>query len=184
MLELKKRVGYKWVKRSNESGYGGLVPRFAGGKPSKLTEDQKKELKVLLDTKGLWYLKDIIDLIKAQFNVEYSERQVRRILKSFKMNHAKPYQIDYRKPDDAEEKPKKLSQIDPYDTIIGFFDESAPQTSANTTRMWSFGKPLIIKITTKFRANTFCFYPFNGKGSVNTYIKFKKGKRYGFSPGK
>ena len=35
--------------------------------------------------------------------------------------------------------------------------------------MWSFRKPVIIKNTTKFRANTFGFYAFNGKDMVNTY---------------
>ncbi|EQD37910.1 ISA1083-1 transposase [mine drainage metagenome] len=35
--------------------------------------------------------------------------------------------------------------------------------------MWSFKKPVIIKNTTKFRANTFGFYAFNGNGAVNTY---------------
>jgi putative transposase len=39
--------------------------------------------------------------------MEYSERRVRRILKGMGMKHAKPYQLDYRKPDDAEEKLKK-----------------------------------------------------------------------------
>ncbi len=102
-----KAIAYEWLRRWNESGYEGLIPRFAGGKPGKLSKDQKEELKSLLEAKDLWYLGDIVDLIKTKFNVEYSERQVRRILKSFKMNHAKPYQIDYRKPDDADEKLKK-----------------------------------------------------------------------------
>ncbi len=102
-----KRVGYQWLERWNESGYGGLVPRFAGGKPSKLTGGQRKELKDTLEAKDLWYLGEIMDLIKTRFGVEYSERQVRRILKSFRMKHAKPYQVDYRKPKDAEEKLKK-----------------------------------------------------------------------------
>ena len=102
-----KAIAYEWLSRWNESGYDGLIPRFAGGKPGKLTKDQKEELKSLLKAKDLWYLGDIVDLIKTKFNVEYSERQVRRILKGFKMNHAKPYQIDYRKPDDADEKLKK-----------------------------------------------------------------------------
>ncbi len=102
-----KRVGYQWLKRWNESGYEGLFPRFAGGKPSKLTGDQRKELKALLEAKDLWYLNDIAGLIKTRFSVEYSERQVRRILKGFKMKHAKPYHVDYRNPDDAEEKLKK-----------------------------------------------------------------------------
>jgi hypothetical protein len=40
--------------------------------------------------------------------------------------------------------------------------------------MWSFGKPVIKKNTTKFRANTSGFYAFNGKGTVNTYINSKQ----------
>ncbi|MEM0133629.1 MAG: hypothetical protein QXU18_00150 [Thermoplasmatales archaeon] len=79
---------------------------------------------------------------------------MRRILKGFKMKHSKPYQIDYRKPNDA---------------VIGFFDEAAPQTSSNTVRMGSFTKPIIIKNTTKFRANTSGFYAFNGHCVVETY---------------
>jgi putative transposase len=102
-----RTIAYQWLERWNESGFDGLIPRFAGGKPSKLTEEQKKELKALLEAKDLWYLGDVIDLIRTEFDVEYSERQVRRILKGFKMKHAKPYQVDYRKPKDAEEILKK-----------------------------------------------------------------------------
>ena len=40
-----KTIAYVWLSRRNESCYEGLVPRFAGGKPSRLTGDQKKELK-------------------------------------------------------------------------------------------------------------------------------------------
>ena len=40
--------------------------------------------------------------------------------------------------------------------------------------MWSFGKPIIRKNTTKFRANTFFFHGFNGKGTVNTYVNSKQ----------
>ena len=102
-----RTIAYEWLRRWNESGFDGLIPRFAGGKPSKLSVDQKIELVKLLEAKDLWYLGGIVKLIKSGFGVEYSERQVRRILKGFKMKHAKPYQVDYRKPGDAEEKLKK-----------------------------------------------------------------------------
>ena len=102
-----RTIAYEWLKRWNESGLDDLVPRFAGGKPSKLSAEQKKELRTQLEAKDLWYLGDVVDLIRTKFGVEYSERQVRRILKGFKMKHAKPYQVDYRKPKDAEEKLKK-----------------------------------------------------------------------------
>ncbi|MHB8372794.1 MAG: helix-turn-helix domain-containing protein [Thermoplasmataceae archaeon] len=106
-VDVVKAIAYEWLRRWNESGYEGLIPRFAGGKPGKLTKEQKNELKILLEGKDLWHLGNIVDLIKTKFNVEYSERQVRRILKIFKMNHAKPYPTDYRKTEDADEKLKK-----------------------------------------------------------------------------
>ena len=56
------------------------------------------------------------------------------------------------------------------DTIIGFFDESSPQTTANTQRLWSFRKPTIYKNTTKLKANSFGFYALNG----NSVIDFKE----------
>ena len=76
--------------RWNESGSDGLIPRFAGGKLSKLSAEQKKELRTLLEAKDLWHIGDVVDLISAKFDMEYSERQVRRILKGFKMKHTNP----------------------------------------------------------------------------------------------
>ena len=78
--------------------------------------------------------------------------------------------MNYRKSDDGEDKLKKLGQIDPYEIIIKFFDEAAPQASSNSIRMRSFRKPAIKKNTTKFRVNTIGLYAFNGMGTVNTYI--------------
>jgi transposase len=49
-----------------------------------------------------------------------------------------------------------------YDAIIGFQDESSPQTTANTERVWSKGKPITIKNTTKIKSNAVGFYPVNG----------------------
>jgi len=59
------------------------------------------------------------------------------------------------------------------DAIIGFLDESSPQTTANTQRLWSFTKPTICKNTTKLRANSFGFYALNG----NSVINFKEHSR-------
>lgn len=48
---------------------------------------------------------------------------------------------------------------------IGFADESAPQLTANTLRVWSFGKPQIRKNTQKIRANAMSFYPRRGRAA-------------------
>ncbi len=57
--------------------------------------------------------------------------------------------------------------------MIGFFDESSPQTTANTVRMWSFRKPIMCKNTTRLKANSFGFYTLNG----NSVIDFKENSK-------
>ncbi|TFH43348.1 MAG: hypothetical protein E4G94_05015, partial [ANME-2 cluster archaeon] len=88
------------------------------------------------------------------------------------MKLAKQYPHDYRKPDDAETILKKPSRIKE-DDIIGFFDETSPQTTSNTQRLWSFTKPTIFKNTTRLRANSFGFYALNG----NSVIDFKENSK-------
>ena len=58
--------------------------------------------------------------------------------------------------------------------IIGFLDESSPQTTTNSQRLWSFTKPVIKKNTTKIRANTFGFYAINGHSVINFKEHSKK----------
>jgi len=48
------QTGYNWQERWNAEGFEGLVPRYAGGHPSKLTDEQKAELLELLQEKRHW----------------------------------------------------------------------------------------------------------------------------------
>ena len=59
-------------------------------------------------------------------------------------------------------------------SILGFFDESSPQTTANTVRFWSFDKPVMVKDTSKYRANTFGFYALNGKSVIQFHDRSRK----------
>ena len=52
-------------------------------------------------------------------------------------------------------------------------DQTSPQTTPNSQRLWSFTKPSIIKNTTHMRANTFGFYAING----NSVVDFKKNSK-------
>jgi putative transposase len=97
-----KSEGYIWQKRWNENGYAGLLPRYAGGRPSKLSEEQKEQLKALLRERDDWSTNEVRKYIQSAFGVGYTLKQVRIILKSFGMRYAKPYAHDYRKPADAE----------------------------------------------------------------------------------
>ncbi|AGB49695.1 transposase [Methanomethylovorans hollandica DSM 15978] len=105
-----KPVAYQWQERWNKDGYDGLIPRFAGGCPSKLLDEQKEELKEILHQRDDWSTKEVKELIFNRFNVIYTGKQILEILKKFGMHHAKPYSHDYRRPEDAEDSLKKLTR--------------------------------------------------------------------------
>jgi putative transposase len=101
------QTGYNWQERWNAAGFDGLVPRYGGGHPSKLTDEQKAELLELLREHDHWTTVEAQCLIQSHFGVAYSLDQVRRILKSFGMHFAKPYPRDHRRPADAKTLLKK-----------------------------------------------------------------------------
>jgi putative transposase len=101
-VNISEPTGYSWLDSWNQQGYKGLVPNFSGGPKPKVGEAEREELKRMLGEKDAWTLREVRELIKEKFNVEYSEMQVWRILTSWNMHHAKPYVLDKRRPDDAE----------------------------------------------------------------------------------
>ena len=178
-----RATGYNWLKRWNFHGVEGLKPKFNGGRHPKLSSMEREELKSKLETKGNWTTKDARKLIADKFGKIYSGESVARILRSLGMRYAKPYPRDYRRPNDAEAKLKrsveasleKLQDIEIEENVlVGFLDECGPQSSANTVRFWSFGKALVVKDTSKYRANTFGFYAPFGRSVVGFKEDSKK----------
>jgi len=104
-----KATGYNWLRAWNEKGIEGLKPKFDGGPKPRINKVQKENLIIELKQRDDWTTKEIQQLIQDRFNVSYTGRHVNRLLKSFGMNHGKPFQNDYRRPDDAEEQLKKIS---------------------------------------------------------------------------
>ena len=101
-------MGYEWQNRWNKDGYAGLIPRYSGGRPSKLTDNQKEELKAFLKERDDWTTGEIKRLIKERYGVEYTLKQIRVILRKFGMKCGKPYPKDYRRPGNSAEILKKL----------------------------------------------------------------------------
>ena len=54
-----KATGYKWLDRWNENGLKGLEPNYGGGRPSKLTKEQKEKLKTILKERDDWTTKEV-----------------------------------------------------------------------------------------------------------------------------
>ncbi len=91
--------------------------------------------------------------------------------------------MDYRRPEDAEvilESQLELTfsllhekGLTEEEIAIGFIDETRPQNTPNTVRVWSFGKARNIKNSTKFKSNTIGFYAIKGE-SVKEFLDNSK----------
>jgi len=62
-------------RRWNESGYNGLIPKFRGGRPSKLTSEQKEQLKEELKGKS-WITEEVREFTFLKFKVGYTLKQI------------------------------------------------------------------------------------------------------------
>jgi transposase len=178
-----RATGYNWLSEWNRNGPEGIEPRFKGGRPLKLSEAQLTDLRHRLQARSSWTMRDAGKLIRDVYGVEYSDDSVSRILRMLGMRFGKPYPRDYRRPGDAEARLKHtlddaLSKLDDMealgpgedgrvrvdlgDVVVGFLDECSPQTCANTVRVYSFDKPIVVRDTKKYRANTIAFYAPHG----------------------
>ena len=62
MVDVTEAIGYEWQRRWNKDEYKGLIPRFGGGKPPKLTSEQKEQLKEELEGK-IWTTEEVREII-------------------------------------------------------------------------------------------------------------------------
>lgn len=164
---------YHWIEEwnrtcdlTNRRGQGG------GPKPRLSSEDQIR-LKEKLCEQEFWTHQQIHKLLEQDFGVTYSPSHLRRLLKKLGMKCIKPYPLDYRRPEKAEEMVRKDVQItlqalaeqgiQPAQIAIGFIDETSPQNTANTVRVWSFGRPRIQKNSDRFKVNAAGFYALKGR---------------------
>ncbi len=95
------------LKHVNLIGLEGLKPSFGGGRPSKLTYDQLIELDKIIEKTPNISMKDVHKLVNEKFNVDYSLKQIGKIIKKLEYNYSKAYPKFSKSPKDAEEQLKK-----------------------------------------------------------------------------
>ncbi|MCL5681458.1 MAG: transposase [Candidatus Thermoplasmatota archaeon] len=105
-----KMVGYQWQKRLNEDGYEGLVSRFGGVKPPKLSEEDMNRMSDTLKKRDYWTTEDVQSIVNGEPNASFTLKHIRTILRKMGMHYSKPYQHDYRRPGNAEDILKKLGR--------------------------------------------------------------------------
>jgi transposase len=178
-VRMVKNSAYIWAYRWNEKGVDGLLTLPKSGRPSKLSGEQKEELKELLSMRDDWTTREVRELILEDFDVEITMNGVYRMLRSWGMNLGKPYPKDCRRPEDAEEILKKSVEdavekleadgVISDQLIVGFLDQASSQTKTNP-RLWSFRKPVLVKNMNVSRVNIYGFYTTNG----NSVVDFKE----------
>lgn len=94
--------------RWNDEGYDGLYSKYHnGGRPPKLSPEDKVKLNDILEKEDYLNQKKVAKIIKDNFNVEYSLSYQSIILKEMGFRFNKPYQMYSKRPEDAEEQLKK-----------------------------------------------------------------------------
>ena len=80
------QTGYNWQKAWNEFGMVSVMPRYGGGRTSRMTEEQRNLLKSVVGSEGMTTFQ-ARDFINDEFGLEYSVKQVHVILNLLGLNH-------------------------------------------------------------------------------------------------
>lgn len=114
----------------------------------------------------------LAQMLVEQTGVTYSDHYLPIVLRELGLHYYKPRPCSVRRP--AEAKAALIERVRAtFDGLLalgyhldrvafGFADESSPQLSANTARLWSLGKADLVVNTDKTRANTFGFLAIQG----------------------
>jgi len=103
------QTGYNWIKQWNENKFDNLERKKGSKGQSKLKEWQFLLVDLEIEKRGLNTSKEVRALIKELFHVDYSIRQIERIMKKLGYSYTKPYQIYTKMPENAKEDLKKRS---------------------------------------------------------------------------
>ena len=79
--EIDYKTGLRWKNEWNEGGFDGLERKEGSGAKSKLNEEQLNIIFELIKEQKLSTKQQIYKFIKDEFGIEYSLRQIDRIVK-------------------------------------------------------------------------------------------------------
>ena len=101
-----------------------------------MSKEQFEELDEWMEGKEYLVTKDVYLYIKDNFKIDYSTKQVRRIIKKLNYTWVRPYPIADDQAENAEEIMKEKTEIiNPDKDIYGFLDETAVQNTPNVGKI-------------------------------------------------
>lgn len=147
-----RTVIYKWMKADRENGADALAAKKPTGRPSKLTDKQKQQVKEWINGKnprqygfdfGLWTRRIVGELIKDRFGIELGVSAVGSLLCELGITPQKPLQRAYQRDPVAVAQWKEHS----YPALrkrakeaggdIFFLDEAGIRSDAPLGRTWA-----------------------------------------------
>ena len=159
----------RWAKKCEKEGIDGLIPKFGGGRPSYLTDEQKEELDQLIQNQTNLTHKDLHKIIKRKYKVDYSMKQIGVLRKQLNYNYPRRYPIFNKSPPEAEDEIKKIkeSNIQPNE-IISSFDGATNVSSPYTIRFLckKGTKPKTTVNAERFKVNMLGTITINGRSTL------------------
>ncbi len=159
VLHVNRRTVYSWrVRKENNVGYENIKQK---GAKSRLSEDQKKQLKKILEDGAsqygydtdLWTLKRIAEIIEHEFHVHYNTTYIWQILDRMGYSAQMPLATAMEKNQDyvnewlKNEYPEYVKEARNHNATILFQDESGMQSRPNVRRTWApVGSRLLITV--------------------------------------
>lgn len=107
-LEKPRRTIHGWLIRLQKRGISGKDSIKQSGRPATLTLTQRKNLVKDLErgpphnATGLWSTKELKDLLKRKYHVEFVNQHVWRLLVSLGFSMQRPRKQHYKKPSEEE----------------------------------------------------------------------------------
>jgi transposase len=129
-------TGHRWLDEWNEGGYENLYPKYKNcGRKAKLTEEQFKKLDEIMINESFLTTRKIHEIIKKEFNVDYSISRIPAIVHKLGYSYKKGYIIYSKMPDDAEiVLKKKLRFYNLKNCKLFVLDQVACQNLSNSPR--------------------------------------------------
>ena len=99
-----------WVKTVDEKGFEALRPQQRPGRPTKLSNQQLKEIDTVIQTdpKGhdlkVWDGPSLSSYIKSHYDVDMSVRQCQRLFRNLGYSHIRPQPYPSKGSEDTEER--------------------------------------------------------------------------------
>ncbi len=108
LLSKSRRTIHGWLTRFQERGINGKDSIKQSGRPATLTLTQRKNLVKDLERgpphnpTGLWSTKELKDLLKRKYSVEFVNQHIWRMLVSLGFSMQRPRKQHYKKPNQEE----------------------------------------------------------------------------------